>query len=59
MSWFWDGVDVRWASVNGQVCAVLSSGGAVYGLVGITASADGIEQILWMVNPEKLGFSSQ
>ncbi|WP_370378219.1 RNA polymerase sigma factor SigJ [Catenulispora sp. GAS73] len=59
MSWFWDGVDVRWTSVNGQVCAVLSSGGAVYGLVGITASADGIEQILWMVNPEKLAFSSQ
>jgi len=58
MSWFWDDVDVRWANVNGQTCAVLSSGGAVYGLLGITASAEGIEQILWMVNPEKLRLSS-
>ncbi len=53
MSWFWEAVEVRWASVNGQVCAVLTSGGAVYGLLAVTASADGIDQLLWMVNPEK------
>jgi RNA polymerase sigma-70 factor (ECF subfamily) len=27
--------------------------GTVYGLLAIDASADGIDQLLWMVNPEK------
>jgi RNA polymerase sigma-70 factor (ECF subfamily) len=51
--WFWDGVDVRWATLNGQPSAVLSKAGTVYGVLTIAASADGIDQILWMVNPDK------
>jgi hypothetical protein len=39
--------------MNGQTCAVLVAGGTVYGLLAIEASADGIDQLLWMVNPEK------
>jgi RNA polymerase sigma-70 factor (ECF subfamily) len=53
MSWFWDGVDVQWAETNGQTSAVLRRDGAVYGLLTVSTSADGIDQVLWMVNPEK------
>jgi len=54
MSWFWDGVEVGWAQTNGQTSAVLRRGGSVYGLLTVNASADGIDQVLWMVNPEKI-----
>jgi RNA polymerase sigma-70 factor (ECF subfamily) len=53
MSWFWDGVDVQWAETNGQTSAVLRRDGEVYGLLTVSASAEGIDQVLWMVNPEK------
>jgi RNA polymerase sigma-70 factor (ECF subfamily) len=53
MSWFWDGLDVEWAETNGQTSAVLRRDGEVYGLLTVSASADGIDQVLWMVNPEK------
>lgn len=53
MSWFWEGVETRFTTMNGQPCAVMLAGGTVYGLLAIDASADGIEQLLWMVNPEK------
>ena len=53
MSWFWQGVEKRFTTMNGQTCAVLVADGTVYGLLAIDASADGIEQLLWMVNPEK------
>lgn len=53
-TWFWDGMDVRWATTNGQTSAVLLRDGAVYGVLTVTASAEGIDQVLWMVNPEKI-----
>jgi hypothetical protein len=53
-TWFWDAMDVRWASTNGQASAVLLRDGTVYGVLTVTASTEGIEQVLWMVNPEKI-----
>ncbi|MEU8233411.1 RNA polymerase sigma-70 factor [Actinoplanes sp. NPDC048967] len=53
-TWFWDDIDVRWATTNGQPAAVFRRDGAVYGLLTISASADGIDQLLWMVNPDKI-----
>ena len=53
-TWFWDGMDVRWATTNGQTSAVLLRDGAVYGVLTVTASAVGIDQVLWMVNPDKI-----
>lgn len=52
--WFWAGVAVQWVEVNGQAAAVLRRDGEVYGVVAVSASAEGIDQVLWMVNPEKL-----
>jgi RNA polymerase sigma-70 factor (ECF subfamily) len=53
MSWFWEGVETKLTTMNGQTCAVLVAGGEVYGLLAIDASDDGIDHVLWMVNPEK------
>ena len=53
MSWFWDGVETKFTTMNGQVCAVMIAGGAVYGVLAIDASDEGIDRLFWMVNPEK------
>jgi DNA-binding CsgD family transcriptional regulator len=50
----WDGTDVRWVTVNGQTSAVLVRNGNVFGVLTVTASAEGIDRLLWMVNPEKI-----
>lgn len=54
MTWFWDGVDVQWLTTNGQPTALLRRDGGVLGILAITASAEGIDQLLWMFNPEKI-----
>jgi RNA polymerase sigma-70 factor (ECF subfamily) len=53
-TWYWDGVDVRWVTTNGQAGAVLRRGDTLLGLVTAVASADGIEQLLWIMNPDKM-----
>jgi RNA polymerase sigma-70 factor (TIGR02957 family) len=53
-TWLWDGMDVRWVTANGQASAVLVRNGEVFGVLTITASTAGIDQLLWMVNPEKI-----
>lgn len=53
-SWYWEGVEVRWATANGQPTAVLRRGDTLLGAVTLEASEDGIEQVLWMMNPEKV-----
>ncbi|MEU4161351.1 sigma-70 family RNA polymerase sigma factor [Actinoplanes sp. NPDC026670] len=52
--WFWDDIEVEFASLNGGAAVVLRRGGPVYGVLAITAGPDGIDQLLWMVNPDKL-----
>jgi RNA polymerase sigma-70 factor (TIGR02957 family) len=52
--WFWDGVDVQWANTNGQTSAVLRRDGTVQAVLTVSASTDGIDQVLWMFNPEKI-----
>ncbi|WP_290057073.1 RNA polymerase sigma-70 factor [Amycolatopsis solani] len=52
-SWFWDDVDVRWVQANGQTSAVLRQNGSVYGLLTVSATSEGIDQVLWLVNAEK------
>jgi RNA polymerase sigma-70 factor (ECF subfamily) len=52
--WFWDDLDVRWVSTNGQTSAVLRRGGAEFGVLTVGATAEGIDRVLWMLNPEKI-----
>ncbi|HEX6359577.1 RNA polymerase sigma-70 factor [Actinophytocola sp.] len=51
---FWAGVDVSWATTNGQAAALLRSGGDVFAVLSVNASAEGIDQVLWMMNPAKI-----
>ncbi|WP_327588117.1 RNA polymerase sigma-70 factor [Nonomuraea sp. NBC_00507] len=51
---FWAGVEVAWGSTNGQPSALLSRDGRVFGVITVNASEQGIDQVLWMVNPAKL-----
>jgi len=51
---FWEGVDVSPATTNGQASALLSKDGVVFAVLTVTASAAGIDQVLWMMNPGKI-----
>ncbi|MER6947610.1 sigma factor-like helix-turn-helix DNA-binding protein [Nonomuraea sp. NPDC000554] len=51
---FWDGVEVAWGSANGQAAALLHRDGAVFTVLTVNASAQGIDQVLWMMNPAKI-----
>jgi RNA polymerase sigma factor (sigma-70 family) len=51
---FWAGVDVAWASMNGQAAALLSRDCAVFAVCTLSASAEGIDQVWWVFNPEKI-----
>jgi RNA polymerase sigma-70 factor (TIGR02957 family) len=51
---FWTNVDVSWVRANGQHAALLRRDGVVFTVVTVTASADGIDQVMWMMNPGKL-----
>jgi RNA polymerase sigma-70 factor (ECF subfamily) len=52
--WYWEGVEVVPVHVNGQHSVLLRRAGAAFGVITISASAEGIDQVLWMVNPAKL-----
>jgi RNA polymerase sigma-70 factor (TIGR02957 family) len=51
---FWTGVDVASASINGQAAVLLSRDGAVFAVCTVDASAEGIDRVLWVFNPDKL-----
>jgi RNA polymerase sigma-70 factor (ECF subfamily) len=51
---FWTGSDLTFVETNGSWSAVASRDGEVFVVISISASADGIDQVQWMLNPEKL-----
>jgi RNA polymerase sigma-70 factor, ECF subfamily len=51
---FWPGTTIAWVEVNGRPGALISHGDTVAAFVTISASARGIDQILWVMNPAKL-----
>jgi RNA polymerase sigma-70 factor (ECF subfamily) len=53
-SHFWIGITVRWVDTNGQRSVLLSRGGIPVTLAAIDASAEGIDQIMWIMRPSKL-----
>jgi RNA polymerase sigma-70 factor (TIGR02957 family) len=54
ITWFWDGAEVEWTQANGQTAAVVRHGGAVSGVLTVSATDDGIDQVLWLFNLAKL-----
>jgi RNA polymerase sigma-70 factor (ECF subfamily) len=51
---FWIGVTIETIETNGQASVLIWRGGAVAALATISASAEGIDQLLWMMRPSKL-----
>ncbi len=54
IEWLWSDVEVTWTDLAGRTWAVLHQNGAVYAALTIDASDNGIDQVLWLVAPEKL-----
>ncbi|MEI5009543.1 RNA polymerase sigma-70 factor [Streptomyces sp. NPDC087659] len=51
---FWPGAEVRWVEANGLPAVLVSSDGNAFALLSVDVSPDGIEQIMWVMNPAKL-----
>ncbi|GIF20283.1 RNA polymerase sigma-70 factor (ECF subfamily) [Actinoplanes tereljensis] len=54
-TWYWADVEISLVTTNGQTSAVLRRNGAVEGVMTVIASDQGIEQILWIANQDKIG----
>ena len=52
---FWDGVDITESDTNGQAAVILSKDGTTFAVLTVIAGPGGINQVLWMMNPHKLG----
>lgn len=52
---FWTGKSIGWVEVNGQLAATLLVDGEVTTLVTMVTGPRGIEQVLWVMAPDKLG----
>jgi len=53
-SHFWVGAQLSAADVNGEPAILIQRDGVTATVLSLSASAAGIEQILWMMNPHKL-----
>ncbi|WP_171115134.1 MULTISPECIES: RNA polymerase sigma-70 factor [unclassified Streptomyces] len=51
---FWPQSDVQWVEANGRPAVLVSSGGNAVALLCVDVSAEGIDQIMWVMNPSKL-----
>ncbi|MFL1376210.1 MULTISPECIES: RNA polymerase sigma-70 factor [unclassified Nocardiopsis] len=52
---FWEGVAVEEVRANGAAAVRLSRDGEVFAVVTVAASEEGIDRVLWLMNPAKLG----
>ncbi len=53
-SHFWSGVTLSWIEANGQACVRILRADGIGALATISASDQGIDQILWFMRPSKL-----
>jgi len=51
---FWPGSDIRWVEANGRPAVLVRSGGNAVALLSVDASAEGIDRLMWVLNPVKL-----
>ena len=51
---FWADITLSWMQVNGKPSVLIARGGLVIALVTVDATPQGIDQILWVMNPAKL-----
>lgn len=51
---FWAGITTRPIEVNGEECMAMERDGEVVGVLAATVSSDGLHELMWQMNPEKL-----
>jgi RNA polymerase sigma-70 factor (ECF subfamily) len=51
---FWSGVELTWIEANTQPAVLVTRDGTAVALVAVSVTAAGIEQTLWLMNPQKL-----
>ncbi|WP_409468647.1 RNA polymerase sigma-70 factor [Streptomyces sp. HC307] len=51
---FWPQADIRWVEANGRPAVLVSADGNAVALLSVDASAEGIDRIMWVMNPTKL-----
>ncbi|MGP4052028.1 RNA polymerase sigma-70 factor [Streptomyces sp. 2A115] len=51
---FWPQSDIRWVEANGLPSVLVLSGGNAVALLSVDVSAEGIDRIMWVMNPAKL-----
>ncbi|BCJ35729.1 RNA polymerase sigma24 factor [Actinocatenispora thailandica] len=51
---FWPGTEVVVVEANGQPVLLVRRDGEPVGLVALDVAADGIQRVMWQINPEKL-----
>jgi RNA polymerase sigma-70 factor (ECF subfamily) len=51
---FWRNSTVTWITANGQAAALISQDGTLAAFLTVAASADGIDELLWVLSPNKL-----
>jgi RNA polymerase sigma-70 factor (TIGR02957 family) len=58
-SHFWTGITLKWIEANGQASVLLSRDSIPIALATIDVSAEGIDQIMWILRPSKLAAISK
>jgi RNA polymerase sigma-70 factor (ECF subfamily) len=56
---FWKGVALAYVETNGQASVLMSRDGTPVALATVDASAQGIDQIMWIMRPSKLAAISK
>ena len=51
---FWAGTALTWIEANGRPAVLISRDGAVVALLAVSAATDGIDQLMWVLSPDKL-----
>jgi RNA polymerase sigma-70 factor (ECF subfamily) len=51
---FWPPARTRWVEANGRPAVLVSVGENAVALLSVDVSADGIDRIMWVMNPDKL-----
>jgi RNA polymerase sigma-70 factor (ECF subfamily) len=51
---FWPGAEVEWVETNGRAGALISHDGTDVALLSIEALPEGIQTLMWVLNPTKL-----
>ncbi len=50
----WSDFELTWIEANGQASVLVRRDNSIHALVAVTTSDHGINQVLWMRNPDKL-----